>query len=156
MVPISGFYPGTTPSAPASAPASTRPQSMSQASLSRSPPLPSNNAGHRASMPAPRRRSISPPATSAFVNQPPVGLETQSRTRFEPTPEEDIGDDGAEEVQLEKTISVESKRKSRSGTMNKNFKFPSPTPPIVSGTTTKKAPPPLAPESLLTGDSKPA
>jgi hypothetical protein len=148
MVPISGYYLGTVPP-PVNTP--TRPMSMSQAPNSRSPP-PIPNASNRASMPAPpRHKSMSPPPVSAFINQPSSAAEGQSRTTpFEPTPEEDIGDDDAEEVRLEKTTSLESKSKNRSGTMNKDFKFPA-----QSFVPPKKAPPPLAPESLVINDPTP-
>jgi len=148
MVPIALYYLGSTPAAPVDSPSFTRPQSMSQP-----PSQPRSSSGvttHRASMPPPSRaKSISPPATSAFVNQPMASPETQSRAaRFEPTLEESVEDD-AEDVQLERT-GHDNQRKSRSGIMNKDFRFP---PNANSDTPIKKAhpPPPLAPESLVTG-----
>ncbi|KAF4575392.1 Chitin synthase, class 5 [Pleurotus pulmonarius] len=121
MVPIASFYLGANTGAPAHSPPFTRPQSMSQASLTRTPASPPPNrqttaTSHRASMPPPAR-------SDSFVNQP-------SSSRFEPTPEE-AGE--VEDLQRASTSSPdaegtpkEAKRKSRAGTMNKDFKFPTP------------------------------
>ncbi|KAJ7450851.1 hypothetical protein FB451DRAFT_1374603 [Mycena latifolia] len=113
-----------TPSAPA------RPQSMSQASLPRSPTSPAAGAGSRQSMPPlARNTAASPPApqTSAFVNQPAAS----PTPPLEPTPEHPSAegeDSDAEAVALERAVSpaVLEKRKSRTGTMNREFKFPTP------------------------------
>lgn len=135
MIPIAAYYLGATTSAPMAAPPFTRPQSMSQASLPRSPSSPAPDrdrapVNNRASMPAPSRNTTtSPPGSSSnFVNQPPPSPETQARASyFGPTPEETSEETAAEEVQAERRSSLtstESKRKSRSGTMNRQFKFP--------------------------------
>jgi len=127
MVPIANYYLGANPT-PATASAATfsnRPQSMSYSTGPQSAPVGgSSGPGVRASMPPPAR---SPPGT-AFVNsqQPPprpIGIPESA-------------DSDTEEVALEATgtsdgegrTSKESKRKSRTGTMNKAFKFP-PEPP---------------------------
>ncbi|KAF8978799.1 hypothetical protein BDQ17DRAFT_1417001 [Cyathus striatus] len=140
MVPIAAYYLGVSPSVP-SAGFTQRPQSMSQANLhqhSHSPSSPPANAKlNRASMPAPARSPPAPAVQSAFVGQ----------TRIESTPEEDEGrrsesvsarrnasEDEITETQEQKSIN-EAKRKSRAGTMNRDFKFPpersnsSPVPP---------------------------
>ncbi|KAF4575398.1 Chitin synthase, class 5 [Pleurotus pulmonarius] len=121
MVPIASFYLGANTGAPAHSPPFTRPQSMSQASLTRTPASPPPN---RQTTPTSHRASMPPPARSdSFVNQP-------SSSRFEPTPEE-AGE--VEDLQRASTSSPdaegtpkEAKRKSRAGTMNKDFKFPTP------------------------------
>ncbi|KAF4601452.1 Chitin synthase, class 5 [Pleurotus pulmonarius] len=129
MVPIASFYLGANTGAPAHSPPFTRPQSMSQASLTRTPASPPPN---RQTTPTSHRASMPPPARSdSFVNQP-------SSSRFEPTPEE-AGE--VEDLQRASTSSPdaegtpkEAKRKSRAGTMNKDFKFPSPaSSPVVEG-----------------------
>ncbi|KAL0950430.1 hypothetical protein HGRIS_010382 [Hohenbuehelia grisea] len=165
MVPIAAYYLGANPTVPANSPPFNRPQSMSQASLSRPPTSPPpNSAGrqpgtnNRASMPAPlRTTSTSPPSDqSTFVNQE----STRSRPAFEPTPEEpgeteptpsepeaatNASDDkkGSNgELHSPPTESVTptaAKRKSRSGTMNRDFKFPSPvSSPVVESSPTPK------------------
>ncbi|RDB20046.1 Chitin biosynthesis protein CHS5 [Hypsizygus marmoreus] len=143
MVPIASFYLGATPISP-STHFNTRPQSMSQASIPRTPTSPvhkqSKSPAHRASMPPPSRSAASPPNNvSPFLNQSP---ENQARsTPFEPTPEEPTEDEGVEEVRLERTTSTnskESKRKSRNGTMNPEFRFPSPSSSPVQPTIPKK------------------
>lgn len=122
MVPISGYYLGVTP--PTSSGYSQRPQSMSQASL------PSSSASHknlasRQSLPA-IRRSTPPSATP----QRPINEE----------------EDEVEQPPPPKSLS-EMKHKS-SGTMDRNFKFPtSPTqaqevPPVPSISAQASAPKP--------------
>lgn len=66
--------------------------------------------------------------------------ENQARsTAFEPTPEEAAEDDETEEVQLERSTSTESKRKSRNGVMNREFKFPTPSSsPVLSNAPVRK------------------
>ncbi|TFK43985.1 hypothetical protein BDQ12DRAFT_623298 [Crucibulum laeve] len=155
MVPIAAYYLGVNPTPLASAGFNQRPQSMSQASLPHTPtsPSPVNN---RASMPPPAR---TPPGNaSTFVGQPQPASASRPPPQFEPTPEE--GDD-TEEVQLERTTSNESKRKSRAGTMNKDFRFPSPaTSPTIpdKDPMTKVPPAPLDEDKLKQGplDDKPA
>ncbi|KAF8165887.1 hypothetical protein B0H34DRAFT_254693 [Crassisporium funariophilum] len=177
MVPIASFYLGASSSTPASAAFGNRPQSMSQASLPYSPasPPPSTRGAptsYRSSMPPPSRSSgpVHPPGTppspaSTFVNQPSSTSANNSRARhFEPTLEEAEQDDpDTQTVQLERTTSLtsnESKRKSRSGTMNREFKFPptgsspgnspvpssAPVPAAVQENSTKKASPPVLSE----------
>ncbi|KAL0581491.1 hypothetical protein V5O48_000534 [Marasmius crinis-equi] len=148
MVPIAHYYLGAEP--PANASQHTfRPQSMS----SRSPNSPSNQAptsprspGSRASMPPPARNSTTSPAGSSFVGQsqspsttPRASQSDTPRGRvltgdaLHETPEELKGE--AEEVDLssEQATSKAAKRKSRSGTMNRDFKFPSPvSSPVVA------------------------
>ncbi|KAF5366186.1 hypothetical protein D9758_005671 [Tetrapyrgos nigripes] len=132
MMAIAPYYLGAEPPAGSST-HSFRPQSMSQASLSRttsSPPVNGtarspNSPSNRASMPPPARQpSASPPTShSPFVNQPPAA-ETIPE---EPSPRRDSSgslDSESEEVKLERSDSATRKR--RSGTMNKDFKFPSP------------------------------
>ncbi|KAJ7914823.1 hypothetical protein B0H13DRAFT_2001259 [Mycena leptocephala] len=119
LVSIAAYNLGATPPTPASA----RPQSMSQASLPRSPTSPA--AGSRQSMPPlARNNAPSPPApqASSFVNQPPAS----ATPPLEPTPEADDSD--TEEVKLERVVdrTVMEKRMSRTGTMNREFKFPTP------------------------------
>lgn len=128
MVPIAAYYLGVTPVAQAHSGSFTRPQSMSQASVPRSPTSPSPNQprspSYRSSMP-PASRTTPPDNSSTFVNQPhsPATPEAKLKSNsFEPTVEAEE----LEEVPLERTTSADSKRKSRSGTMNKEFKFPSP------------------------------
>jgi len=134
MIPIASFYLGTNPSA--SAPY-TRPQSMSQANLPHSPTGHSKNAANRASMPAPSRVTSKSPPNSAFVNQPSPDSEPRDRSgRFGPTPEELDGEGQEADANVKRTTSAdkEARRRSRPGTMDKNFKFPptsSPSPPAV-------------------------
>ncbi|GLB34254.1 putative fibronectin type 3 domain containing protein [Lyophyllum shimeji] len=131
MVPIASFYLGATPASPINSATFTRPQSMSQAPTPRSttspPPNQPRSASNRASMPAPARSTETPPTqVSPFLNQA-VSPETKARTvAFEPTPEEPAEDNHAEEVQLERSTSRETKHKNN-GSMNREFRFPSPT-----------------------------
>ncbi|PPR01594.1 hypothetical protein CVT26_013330 [Gymnopilus dilepis] len=175
MVPIASYYLGAASSTPSTA-AFNRPQSMSQASLPRSPSSPQPNqsqtagqrgqpASYRASMPPPSRSNL-PPGTppssiqSAFVNQQQQPSSGSQPRQFGATPEEHEGD--GEEVRLEtqrpplQSNGSSEKRKSRMGSMNREFKFPagpvSPTSPTAPGpaTTTgsseggesKRTPPP--------------
>ncbi|KAF8338447.1 hypothetical protein F5887DRAFT_1137444 [Amanita rubescens] len=119
MVPIASYYLGANPSTPMSSQPFARPQSMSQASLPRSPnsatsPSP-RGIGNRASMPAPSRTNAhSPP----YPGKSPSSPESRARSsRFEPTMEED----GEIDVLPERDADI--KRMSR-GEMNKDFKFP--------------------------------
>jgi len=157
MVPIGSFYLGVTPSAPNSA-TFTRPQSMSQASTPRSAGIP--NTSNRASMPLPLRSATgSPPPASAFVNnQSLASPEPKGRgAHFNPVPEEKLGDDDAEEVQLERTDSGGSRRKSKTGTMNREFKFPPQSPPSSPDIPPKNAAasPPLPVHAETSGRSTP-
>ncbi|KAJ7583688.1 fibronectin type III/BRCA1 domain-containing protein [Mycena floridula] len=137
MVPVASFYLGATPTTQTT----FRPQSMSQASFQTKPA-----AITRQSMPPPvRTDSASPPSNnSSFVNQPQIS------TVQETVPAET-------EAQLERSDSAKS-RKRRSGTMNRSFKFPSPS----SSPVIPDALPPKGikgpPSSLQNdaGDSKPA
>lgn len=163
MIPIASYYLGAAPSTPVgSAGLSNRPQSMSQASLSHpptTPQLPNKQTlpSYRASMPAPARQATATPPNqaSAFVNQPTSARQLESTT-------EEPGDEAeADRLKLERTTSAESKRKSRSGTMNREFKFPptSSSPPAMPEVPAKKGPPApltengLAAESLVTPSS---
>ncbi|KAJ8487763.1 hypothetical protein ONZ45_g14206 [Pleurotus djamor] len=136
MVPIAQYYLGATPSAPINSPPFNRPQSMSQASLTRAPtsPPPRNQTSptsHRASMPPPSRTDSLPsdsrnrlPQTFEATPEDPNEVEDLQQTSAQPTPKE-------------------AKRKSRTGTMNKDFKFPSPvSSPVVDSH--DKVPPSLA------------
>ncbi|KAF8867495.1 hypothetical protein CPB84DRAFT_1867304 [Gymnopilus junonius] len=144
MVPIASFYLSAPSSTPSTAGFNCL-QSMSQASLLHSPSSPQPNqqrgmpASYHASMPPPSHSNL-PPGTppssvqSAFVNQqqlpsgpsvPNAGAGASSKP-FEAMPEEED-----EEVKLETQAqrAVQSngtveKRKSRMGSMNKEFKFP--------------------------------
>ncbi|KAK0207107.1 hypothetical protein DFS33DRAFT_1256744 [Desarmillaria ectypa] len=117
-----------------------RSQSLSQVAINRSQPSPDTvhrNAINRASMPVVARASTtSPPSThSSFANQP--------------APEE-----AAEEVPIQAhppTTDVSTRRKSRSGTMNREFKFPS---PVSSPTAPERASVPAgnSPPSVLRGE----
>ncbi|KAJ7448224.1 fibronectin type III/BRCA1 domain-containing protein [Mycena galericulata] len=130
LVSIAPFNLGASPPTPTTA---ARPQSMSQASLPRSPTSPAAGASIRQSMPPLARNTVaSPPApqASAFVNQPAASDTPPLEQAVEGT---DIGDDpDSEAVELERAVSstVMEKRMSRTGTMNREFKFP-PTSPTV-------------------------
>ncbi|KAJ7216180.1 hypothetical protein B0H12DRAFT_1154283 [Mycena haematopus] len=134
LVSIAAYNLGATPPTHAVA----RAQSMSQASIPRSPTSPSAGAGSRQSMPPPARTAASPPqaATSTFVNQPAAS----ATPPLEPTPEDTKGEaadsDDTESVRLERSTVME-KRMSRTGTMNREFKFPTP----VSSPTVANTPP---------------
>ncbi|KAF8885806.1 hypothetical protein BD779DRAFT_1532492 [Infundibulicybe gibba] len=140
MIPIAAYYLGATSSAPMTSAPFTRPQSMSQASLPRSPTSPSPNQAKspatRASMPPPSRTATSPPTVTSPPSGQPASSSPESLARsahFEPTPEEDHSETETEH-QPERSASVnsnDSNRKSRSGTMNREFKFPPTSPPTV-------------------------
>ncbi|KAL5507724.1 hypothetical protein ACEPAH_5342 [Sanghuangporus vaninii] len=152
MVPISQFYLGTTPSSPLSSAPFTRPQSMSQVSLQRSnrdaATSPTSGAGNRASMPPPRRSSTqqSEPSASSFVNQGPP---TKSKPNGV-TPVAEADENDAEEEHVRESVDSPSGRRSirsptsaaerhaRSGTMDRNFRFPPSSP-------TKETAPPVPP-----------
>jgi len=152
MMAIAPYYLGAEPPAGSST-HSFRPQSMSQASLSRTSSSPSNatpqatrsptSPSNRASMPAPARNaSTSPPAMhSPFINQP--SSPTPETIPEEPgpngsTPNSNV--DETEEVGLERSDSANRKR--RSGTMNRDFKFPSTaSSPVVARNDTPPVPP---------------
>ncbi|EPS96875.1 hypothetical protein FOMPIDRAFT_1043035 [Fomitopsis schrenkii] len=126
MVPIHPYYLGATPPMPTGQ--FSRPQSMSQASLSRaaSGSPSAATAAHRQSMPPQRVASASPPA--------------HSRPRFEPMPEEQEEGEG--------TVVSRSAGHVRKGTMTKNFKFPPPAqtpPPPLPPVPTEPAPTPTSP-----------
>ncbi|KAF7343242.1 Chitin biosynthesis protein CHS5 [Mycena venus] len=142
LVSIAAYNLGATPPTPA---LTTRPHSMSQASIPRSPTSPAaGGPGSRQSMPPLARRdpgAPSPPAAqaSSFVNAAP----SSATPPLEPTPEEGRGstskDDGETEEDAEereaRRRSVMEKRMSRTGTMNREFKFPTPvSSPVVSDT----------------------
>ncbi|KAF8217902.1 hypothetical protein K438DRAFT_2006883 [Mycena galopus ATCC 62051] len=167
LVSIAAYNLGATPPTPAPGP--PRPQSMSQAPRAPASPGPGTGAGVRQSMPPlARAAAASPPQApgqaSSFVNQ----TGARATPPLEATPEEAatsnardaasalsssasaaaaeggaaVGDDGAEEVQLERSSSGKSissvmeKRMSRTGTMNREFKFPTP----VSSPTVESTP----------------
>jgi hypothetical protein len=135
MVPIASFYLGAASAVPPSSAGYNRPQSMSQAPGTPASPPPNNQASKvRASMPPPARGSGTPPnaSSSAFAGQrqAPRGIEP-------PVPEHDEDMDIVQ-GQMERTavssatsaIKAEH-RKSRNGSMNREFKFP-PTSPVSS------------------------
>ncbi|KAJ6625219.1 hypothetical protein B0H10DRAFT_659431 [Mycena sp. CBHHK59/15] len=130
LVSIAPYNLGATPPTPTT---TVRPQSMSQASLPRSPSSPA--AGSRQSMPPlARNTAASPPApqSSPFVNQPA----SQSPT-LDTTPEHVEDDPDAEVVALERAVgtTVLEKRQSRTGSMNRQFKFPTPVSSPTVGST---------------------
>ncbi|KAH0588190.1 Chitin biosynthesis protein CHS5 [Termitomyces sp. J132] len=135
MVPIATFYLGATPTSPPSSAMFNRHQSMSQTSQSHStassPPNQSKQSLNRASMPAPARPTDIPPTqTSPFLNQDEIPSSSKP-VPFEPTPENPKEDKDAEEVQLQRvtsegTSTSTSNEHKRNGSMNHNFKFPSP------------------------------
>ncbi|KZT37488.1 hypothetical protein SISSUDRAFT_1062743 [Sistotremastrum suecicum HHB10207 ss-3] len=123
MVPISGYYLGTTPSAPISQTPFTRPASMSQMPLSQSP----TKASHRASLPA---KATSPP-TTPFVNQSPVprAPSPETRARSGSIIQEEAEADAEVDTVPEDHNPPKPRPSSihtRSGTMNREFKFPPP------------------------------
>lgn len=133
MVPIANFYLG------ASTPLSStfnRPVSMSQASLSRSPVTPSPNqsnrqipSSYRASMPVPSRIPDTPPShASAFIGQlSSAKVSDNSRTLDAP------GEELEKDPELHTaTLENGEKRRSRSGSINKDFRFPPLSPPQVA------------------------
>ncbi len=155
-MPIAPYYLGANSATPATS-TFNRPQSMSQASLPNSPasPPPNQASRVRASMPPPSRA----PPSSAFVNQP----SSASVRPSEPTVEEhDENDPDTYNVSLERTTSTPAaeKRKSRNGSMNKEFKFPpsSPVTPssVLAASASKSASPPDAhPQGALNETQNP-
>jgi hypothetical protein len=146
MMPIASFYLGANPSTSINSASFTRPQSLSQANLphaSANATTPTTKTANRASMPAPSRVASSSPPQSAFINQPSSNSEVKIKSeRFDPTPEE--LETNAEEVprNVKRATSAEGKQKSRTGTMDRNFKFPptsSPSPPAVPDLLSPKA-----------------
>ncbi|KAI5121194.1 hypothetical protein M0805_005995 [Coniferiporia weirii] len=153
MVPIAQFYLGATPNTPLSSAPFTRPQSMSQVSLQRSPsrgaasPPSSASAAtaNRASLPAQRRVNAEiEPSASSFVNQSPPG--TTPNGKVPAVTEEDELErdeeldtvtngvpDGAntgsptsrKEPMSPRSLSA-AERRARNGTMDRNFRFPPP------------------------------
>jgi len=120
MVPISGFYLGTTPSTPMSSAQFTRPQSMSQASLPQS--AQAAKAANRASMPAPSRTPTSPGPTPPAISESPSKV---PRRTFEPTPEESgDGDESQAAAAQAKPTRNRGPPRARHGTMDREFKFP--------------------------------
>ncbi|KAI5893094.1 uncharacterized protein SCHCODRAFT_02620833 [Schizophyllum commune H4-8] len=120
MIPIGKFYLGADPP-PISGPYS-RPQSMSQASVK----TPISPHASRASMPAPAR---TPETASPFVNQGPQS--PIQRSPPHPIAEEESTDATAGEPH-NRSLSSESAHK-RNGTMNREFKFPTPvSSPVVA------------------------
>ncbi|KAK1225329.1 hypothetical protein PQX77_011747 [Marasmius sp. AFHP31] len=152
MVAIAQYYLGAEPPANAST-HSFRPQSMS----SRSPNSPTPQAStsprsptQRQSMPAPARTTTSSPPGSTFVGQsgspsstPRASQSDASRGRpltgqaIQEDVRETKASSEAEEVDLTASedgpTSNGNKRKSRTGTMNRDFKFPSPASSPVVG-----------------------
>ncbi|KAJ3839709.1 fibronectin type III/BRCA1 domain-containing protein [Lentinula raphanica] len=145
MVAIGAYYLGAGPSPSTH---TFRPQSMSQASQSSTSLAARNN---RASLPAPARKSptsptmpVTPESHSAFVNQPttlssPIAEEespSMAGSRSPPSTTSPPNDDSGT------STPTASKRKSRSGTMNRDFRFP---PNATSGTSeavpSKQSPP---------------
>ncbi|KLO05246.1 hypothetical protein SCHPADRAFT_862536 [Schizopora paradoxa] len=143
MMPISQFYLGTTPSTTIS---SNRTQSMSQVSLQRTVAKGATSptgAGNRASMPpAPRRPAANGEAdaadTSAFVNQTPspkspsakaAATRVRSPDRRVPAPlsvPEEGEDVAGAEGDSKTSAAAIAARRQRNGTMDRNFRFPSP------------------------------
>jgi len=122
MIPIANFYLGvSTPSSGGF----NRPVSMSQASLPRSPVSPPPNqsnkqvpSSYRASMPVPSRIPDTPPShASAFIGQP-SSARGPNNSRTLATPGEELEQDP--ELQTAKL----EKRKSRTGSINMDFRFP--------------------------------
>jgi chitin biosynthesis protein CHS5 len=117
---------------------------MSQANLQHTPTNTANpaarSAANRASLPTPLRVTSTSPPHSALVNQPSANSEPRARSGgFEPTPEEFDGDAQDADATLKGATSAEkeARRKSRPGTMDRNFKFPTTSPP---------PPPPAVPD----------
>ncbi|KAJ7866569.1 hypothetical protein B0H14DRAFT_2347404, partial [Mycena olivaceomarginata] len=151
LVSIAAYGLGSTPPTPA---LSTRPQSMSAAPSSRSPTTNAagTGAGVRQSMPPPARGASASPVTqaqaSSFVNAatpPPLSPTPEHPAAEGATTSAAADDPDAEDVQLgrasttspssgprerERVDSLPSgiaeKRMSRTGTMNREFKFPTP------------------------------
>ncbi|KAJ7059089.1 hypothetical protein C8F01DRAFT_272892 [Mycena amicta] len=127
LVAIAQYNLGAKPPAPAQ----MRHQSMSQAALPpRSPTSPRPATSVRQSMPPLARGTPPPPhgQASSFVNQPPpVSSDTPPPARVpdaDSTSDSEAEDVGVEVVPI--PTSVLEKRMSRPGTMNREFKFPTP------------------------------
>ena len=131
MVAIHPFYLGASSSTPMNSAPFTRPQSMSQASLSSptgSRGSPTTQKGpNRQSMPPPQRVTTASPPASSFVNQTQYQQQQSIAPiqPIEPTPEEDENALRAEEEHETEEEEMQ-KGRTRKGTMSKNFKFPSP------------------------------
>lgn len=143
MIPISQFYLGATPNSPLSSAPFTRPQSMSQVSLQRSstrgaaspPEAAPVGPGNRASMPPQRRPAAQSEASaSSFVNQPATKAKTNGvapviETDEASVPGEDEGEESPSDSKSKRSPISASERHARNGTMDRNFKFPPPSPP---------------------------
>ncbi|KAF9061597.1 hypothetical protein BDP27DRAFT_1394210 [Rhodocollybia butyracea] len=148
MVAIGAYYLGAEPSASTH---SYRPQSMSQASQSTTSVA---GRANRASMPATSSQILYFPT---FINQPagpdiPESEEpssahpTTTTSTSPPAPQSTMSPDNDSGTST--STNTAGKRKSRSGTMNREFRFPpSPTasPEAVPGPGGKKSPPPGLP-----------
>lgn len=175
-MPISQFYLGATPNTVHSSarPQSMSQVSLQRTpnrTSTTSPPS-ANAPNNRASMPPPRRSTNSnantdPPDTSTFVNQnasspPPSASRVRSPDRpsaaagiVSQTVPEDVEAEGAGEVEDDnddgKTVTSPksaSSRRLRNGTMDRNFRFPSPTnePPVPPLPGAVASPPDRSPE----------
>ena len=148
---------------------------MSQASLPRSPSSPVTNqtnqasskasplsASYRASMPAPSRIPDTPPSNaSAFINQPINSAARQGRFEQPPVEEElehaHAGDPDLHTARLENTATLNvnaEKRKSRTGSINRDFRFP-PASPSTSGSQATPAVAPAVMQSASSDESGP-
>ncbi|KAJ7044731.1 fibronectin type III/BRCA1 domain-containing protein [Mycena alexandri] len=150
LVSIAAYNLGATPPTPAP---STRPQSMSQASQAPRA-SPASGLGVRQSMPPLARGTEGPQGTaSSFVNAssstPPLASTAEDAPAAPNAGAQDGEDADAEAVALERAVSsaVMEKRMSRTGTMNREFKFPTPvsSPTVESYASSFLLPPPLLP-----------
>ncbi|KAG7097575.1 hypothetical protein E1B28_004912 [Marasmius oreades] len=175
MVAIAQYYLGADP--PPNASTHTfRPQSMS-ARTPTSPTQPNqtesaskSHSPSRASMPPPARNASTSPTNTTFVGQSQSPGSTPRASQIDTTrghtltgqpiaeelAETQIADVEGEEVDLTSSetmvTSTANKRKSRSGTMNRDFKFPSPTTsPVTVQNEGVPSPSPLG----ITEESKP-
>ncbi|EIN11014.1 hypothetical protein PUNSTDRAFT_85507 [Punctularia strigosozonata HHB-11173 SS5] len=159
MVPIAQYYLGVTPSAPINSAPFTRPQSMSQVSLQRAVSPSSPGVKNRASMPPMSRAASSQQEFSEPMS--PTSAETQARASkpaIEPTPEEEEEEEEEEDGEHETASRTSSQARGRTGTMNKQFRFPSPgpswaTPPVPPLPSTHSE---LSSEETQATSSKPA
>jgi hypothetical protein len=124
MVPIQQFYLGS-PTSPINSGNYSRPQSMSQASLTTANAAPRSHSNHQ-SMPA----QSSPTKASTFTNQPSSPpnesppLETMREEDSEtPVPPDENTEDRPPRIKSSAAKQNQSGRR-REGTMDKNFKFP--------------------------------
>lgn len=131
MVPVAPFYLGAE-SASASTPA-FRPQSMSQANILAKQSPTSPTSGNRMSMPAASAARSSPatdsPKTpnSPFVNQSsatPVSQQPETVPEAQEESNVDGGEDEERSPRSRSSSGDDKSRKRRSGTMNRDFKFP--------------------------------